>query len=63
VDVALKVFFRNEEGMVESCFNPCFRGCRSESMAVSSPPGIEMNVSILVFVDVALKADSTAQVG
>ncbi len=63
LDVALKGAFADLE--VESgdiCFNPCSLGCCSESFAVSWVYySVQDPVSILVLLDVALKADHIQQ--
>ena len=43
-------------------FNPCFRGCRSGTDAVTPPVPVEL-VSILVFVDVALEQKKQFPIG
>ena len=58
VDVALKVGLEARDAELEqACFNPCFGGCRSESDEKRLLADEIDRVSILVFVDVALKDD------
>jgi len=55
VDVALKGETVTFEVTDSGSFNPCFGGCRSESMNLGISPRTSSMVSILVLVDVALK--------